>query len=231
MKFHFFVLIMLLVPLSLSSKQIKFIVTGRVISADGAPVVNAHVVITPPGPVGELVYFVKTDLKGIFRFEGEYPGGREILYVTSPLPEHAHIPLIPPFNRVDPTYNPSGKKIRVLTGKETNLGDIRVQTEYKCLNLHLKNQEGNPLLNIPKNWEDVWIRIRERSGKIVAESGLSEKDRQKAVDLKDSAIRVALPEGVWRIDVAPNGLDTHWYSSGLVRVSESGPLNVMIKCK
>lgn len=231
MKSYTVILSLLLIPMSVSAEQIKFIVTGKVVRNDGIAVANALVVIHPPGLVGELAFGATTDGTGKFKFEGDYEGKNEIIYVTSPLPEDACVPLIPPFNHLDPTFYFTGKKIHVEKGQKLDLGDIRVQNEYRYLTLYLRDQSGKPLLTTPEEWEIVWIRIRERSGKRVEESGLSEKDRKIAVNLEDSAIRLAIPEGVWRIEVAPKGYGTNWYSSDVLTVTETQPQDVIIKCK
>lgn len=230
MKAYSVIFIFLLISISVRSEPAKFVVTGKVVGSDGIPVAKAVVVIHPPGPVGELSFAETTDKYGKFRFEGYYGGVDEIIYVTSPEPKDACIPLSPPFNHLDPNFYPSGKKIQVEKGQVLNLGDIQIQTEYRTLTLYIQDESGNPLLATPEEWEAVYIRVRERSGKRVDEQGLSERDRNVAVDLKASAIRLALPEGVWRIEVAPKGDGTTWYSSDVLTLTEK-PLDIAIKCR
>jgi hypothetical protein len=47
----------------------------------------------------------------------------------------------------------------------------------------------------------------------VKESTLSQDDILEAVDFDESTIALALPEGVWRLDVSARGADGPWIRS------------------
>jgi hypothetical protein len=48
--------------------------------------------------------------------------------------------------------------------------------------------------------------VRDQNGVIVHESGLSAAEIERSVDLKQSRINLALPEGQWRLEVALAGV-------------------------
>ena len=109
-----------------------------------------------------------------------------------------------PHSRRDRTFK--GKRIVVGPGSRTNVGDVGVQITYGHVNLRILDHRDRPLLRNADDWSPVWIRVRDESGAVVHASGLSISDIEHSVDLNQSSINLALPEGIWSLDVALAGV-------------------------
>lgn len=100
----------------------------------------------------------------------------------------------------------SGKRVIVGPGSITNVGNVGVQVIYGHISLRILDQRYQPLLTEAGEWSPIWIRVRDQKGVTVHESGLSIADIERSVDLKESRINLALPEGQWRLEVALAGV-------------------------
>ena len=100
----------------------------------------------------------------------------------------------------------SGKRIIIGPGSRTSVGNVGVQIIYGHVSLRILDRQRRPLLTEPKEWFPLWIRVRDQNGVTVHESGLSVADVERSVDLKESRINLALPEGQWRLEVALAGV-------------------------
>lgn len=223
-------------------KQYNWVVRGRVVDEHGRPVAHASVLVFPPEMLSEwkghdlLIIEVEADAEGRFRYEGEdlIPiDSKYVLYVTSCRPPDAFTPvtLTPPFDLAKGTDLAFvGRPVRVKSGEEVDVGDVPVQVRYGVVVVHLRNRAGAPMLTDAESWEGVGVRVRDARGKIVDESFLSQAAVRKAVRVDQSAIAIALPEGVWRIEVAPDGEGGRWFTSNLLTVQASdSPLQVILK--
>lgn len=100
----------------------------------------------------------------------------------------------------------SGKRILIGPGTRTSVGDVNVQITYGHVSLRILEERLGPLLTDPSDWSPVWIRVRDPNGVNVHEAGLSAAEIERSVDLKQSSINLALPEGQWRLEVALGGV-------------------------
>jgi hypothetical protein len=129
------------------------------------------------------------------------------LYVTSFCHPNdvalVNIPFWPRLRR-EPRF--SGKRIIVGPGGLTSVGNVDVQLIYGHVSLRILNERHQPLLTQPSDWSPVWIRVRDQNGVTVHESGLSVVEIERSVDLKRSLINLALPEGMWTLEVALAGV-------------------------
>lgn len=100
----------------------------------------------------------------------------------------------------------SGKRITVGPGSTTRVGDTDVQVIYGHVSLRILDRRHRPLLTKPDDWSPLWIRVRDQYGVTVHEAGLSPADIERSVDLKQSRINLALPEGRWILEVALAGV-------------------------
>jgi len=193
----------------------KITLTGRVIDGHGKPVAGALITAHPPLPPGDLVVFAEADSTGRFRFES-VSSTPAILYITSPLPNDAYLPITPPFGRrlKEMSRSFGGIEVPVTKNETIDLGDVRVQVSYMRVLLYLQNPNGEPLIITRAAWEDVWIRIKDVRKRIISESGLARKDLQ-SVRLDRGAIQLALPEGTWVVDTSLSGSAGPWISSKL----------------
>lgn len=234
-------------PLSVHS-QYKWAVTGRAVDEFGNPVRHARVLVFPSAPegwAGGTITDEKADAEGRFRFERNSSvlvNNESFLYVTSPFPKDADIPinLIPPF-RVSRQDHPAlnGLLLRFKSNQELNVGDVPVQVYYGVVIVYLQDRRGKPMFTDAKEWEYIGIRIRDVHGKIVQESDLSPASARDAVREKGSAVAIMLPEGVWRIEIAPAGLKQKWpfglkgklFGSDMLTVKRDENLETIVKPK
>lgn len=100
----------------------------------------------------------------------------------------------------------AGRDIVIDRGNLTRVGDVDVQLIYGHVSLRILDRRHKPLLTQPTNWSPVWIRVRNQNGIAVHESGLSVVEIERAVDLRESRINLALPKGTWTLEVALAGV-------------------------
>jgi hypothetical protein len=129
------------------------------------------------------------------------------LYVTSFCrPDDVALVDVPfwPRLRREPRF--AGKRIMVGPGSRSAIGDVHVQIVYGHVSLRILDQRHQPLLTQPNDWSPVWIRVRDQNGVTVHESGLSVAEIERSVNLKESRINLALPKGLWTLEVALAGV-------------------------
>jgi hypothetical protein len=100
----------------------------------------------------------------------------------------------------------AGKDIVIDRGALTRVGDVDVQLIYGHVSLRILDHRHKPLLTQPSDWSPVWIRVRDQNGVTVHESGLSVVQIERSVNLKESRIDLALPNGTWTLAVALAGV-------------------------
>ncbi|MEW5978711.1 MAG: carboxypeptidase-like regulatory domain-containing protein [Acidobacteriota bacterium] len=208
-----------ILAVAVTAGEERFVITGRILDSKGQPVIGAQVTLHPPGPAGDLIVFTETDESGRFRYEAPTSSTiphEEILYAVSPLPEDAYAPITPPYDDELKAVNSAlnGKRVRVLKNKEEeDLGDLPLQVHYRKIEVHLRDPAGARLIVDQSGWQDLWIRIKDENGRTVSEAGLSRREIESAVLVDQSAICVALPEGVWSIEVSLTEQRGPWYAS------------------
>jgi len=100
----------------------------------------------------------------------------------------------------------AGKDIVINPGDITRVGEVNVQLVYVHISLRILDRQHRPLLTRLTDWSPVWIRVRSQNGVTVHESGLSAVEIERAVDLKESRINLALPKGRWTLEIALAGV-------------------------
>jgi hypothetical protein len=100
----------------------------------------------------------------------------------------------------------AGGNIIIGQGDLATIGDVDVQLIYGHVNLKILDQRQQPLLTHLSDWSPVWIRLRDQNGVRVHESGLSPAQIQRSVHLSASEIDLALPTGMWTLEVALEGV-------------------------
>lgn len=100
----------------------------------------------------------------------------------------------------------AGKDIVIDRGNLTRVGDLDVQLIYGHVSLRILDRQNRPLLTRLADWSPVWIKVKMLNGIAVHESGLSLTDIERAVDLKESRINLALPKGTWTLEIALTGV-------------------------
>jgi len=196
-------------------------VTGRAVDAKGQPVARAYVVVDAGLPTTweDFTYFVAADDFGRFLFyEPEAttePMRIRYLYATAPLPEQAFSPIRAPFDRLRGLSQPrfSGRPIVIKKNGDADVGTIPIRVWYGMVEIALLDAKSNPLLKDAESWRYVWLRVRNQKREIVTETGLSIADIERAVDVRESKIEIALPEGSWYVEISPKENKGPWLRS------------------
>jgi hypothetical protein len=201
---------------SAAQKECKYAVRGRVVDAQGQPVQGA-VVYLDPFVSADQVFGFTTGQDGKFHLEEitRVPRQTRRLYVTGPIPPGTPRLIAPPFNLLPKLTDPafSGQLISMEQNGVVDLGDVPVQISYAVVKIFILGKDGSALLKTTKRWRDVHLRVRNAEKVMVDDTSLSQKSIEVAVNLSESSIAVALPEGMWYLEVAPFELDGSWLVS------------------
>jgi hypothetical protein len=218
-----FLMIVLLLLTSVQAMQdgYRYRVRGRAVDGNGQPVPHAYIVVDagPPTTWEDFTYFVESDESGNFLFyeaeETTDPKQTRFLYVIGPLPRNAYSIINPPFNRFPQLTGNSfaGRLIAIKKNAEIDVGEVPIQIRYGVINVHLQDRNGNPLIRNAKAWKYVWLRVRNKRGEIVTEGSVSINEIEKSVNVPESSVTVALPEGTWYVEVSPNEDKGPWLTS------------------
>ncbi len=207
-------------------QEYYYAVTGKVIDEQGQPVAGAYVVVDA-GHGGDIVLFTEADSQGKFRFEERASLLKEerTMYITSPRSATASDPVRPPFDMFphssDEKY--SGQKISINKNGEIDVGEVRVQVYYGLIELVLHSSKDAPLTRAEKKkWRRAWLRLRDEHGNQILDSRFP---------LGSPDLKVALPEGTWRLEITPSYDDGPWFpldNSVVVRRTRS-PQPIIVK--
>lgn len=209
-KFMILVVISILTFLSGSVAQVqKRSVCGKVVLKTSDAVAKTEVVLDYAGI--EVNPSVVTGQDGTFcieNFVGDLSQSMAArLYVTSLCrPDDVMVMPAPfwPALRKERLF--AGKDIVIKRGDITKVGEVNVQIVYAHVSLRILDRQHRPLLTRLTDWSPVWIRVRKHNGVTVHESGLSAVEIERAVDLKESRINLALPKGSWTLEIALAGV-------------------------
>jgi hypothetical protein len=103
----------------------------------------------------------------------------------------------------------AGKDIIIDPEDITNVPDLDLQLIYGHVDLEILDHHHQPLLTKASDWSPVWIRVLNKNGVSVYESGLSPRNIQRAVDLRNSRIQLAVPQGTWTLEVSMAGFSSN----------------------
>lgn len=188
-------------------QEYYYAVTGKVIDEYGQPVAGAYIVVDA-GPGGDIVLSTEADSQGKFRFEERASLQKEerTIYVTSPRFPMVCDPVRPPFDMLPQPSNEkySGQKISTKKNAEIDVGEVRVQVYYGLIEFVLHSGKGVPLTRAEKKkWRRAWLRLRNEHGDLII-------DGRFPLDSPD--LKVALPEGTWRLEISPDYDKDRWFA-------------------
>ena len=191
-----------------------YLVRGRIVDREGEPVPGA-IVYLDPVPSADQIFGTTADAKGTFQLEETTPTRRKLrrLYVTAPPPQGAML-IRPPYNLLPRLTGRefAGKQL-ILGEPQTNVGDVEVQIYYGLVEVRLNDCDNKSLFVKPEQWKYVYFRLRNRFNETIKETTLSQDDIVKAFDSSKSTIEVALPVGVWNLEISTSGFDGPWLRS------------------
>lgn len=218
------------------SKQPKAcVIKGRVLDDSNKPLPKAEVVVdAPPRGWEDLIINDSSDSQGRFNYRLDYcpfpESSRTLFVTTTPSYEH-YVPFHIPFLRSKIAGDKyAGQVIKNKTKSDLDVGDIKVQVTFTTVTIKFVDLEGNNLLS-GKDWANVWFKIKTENGIWVSESGLSINNQKTAVQSKDSAILMDLPEGKWQIELSRSWGRKPWLKpDGIVNVERSAsPFSLTLK--
>lgn len=200
----------------------RYTMLGRAVDKHGQPVPFAHVVIAP-GPDnegGDFIYSDNADAEGRIRFavdDSNLIKITRLMYVTGPLPPNAVAAIKPPFDDypVLAELDYTGRRILINKDSRVDIGNIPVQVFYGVVKVFLQDQFGKPLVREAAAWRYIWLRIRNEQRNMVIETSISREQIEQAVDVSQSSLAVALPEGTWYVEISPNEDKGPWLTTAL----------------
>jgi hypothetical protein len=178
------------------------------------------------------VFFTESDAAGNFVRESHCwrSPSKRILFVTSPFVLGAIAPIAPPdfgFSKL----SSSGQPIVLRKNQVLNVGDIHPQVFYSQVVVTFRNSTGQPLFQDAIDWRLVWLRVRNKNHRVVAETSMSINEIETYVRKSENVIPMHLPEGEWYLEISPNEDSGPWYRSAapaVVRRSNS-PMEITLR--
>jgi hypothetical protein len=172
----------------------------------GNPVEGAMIALeTPPG--GDVKYMSKSAKDGSFVLYDYFIPSivKRRLCITGPEPSGAAMLAHPPFDDTPPWFalRNVGMEITSKLNSKVDVGKISPQVLYSRIKVFLRDREDKPLIKDKQAWQEVWFRIRDNYDNVIITTTISSKSIDKAVDVDSSAITIALPEGIWKIEASP----------------------------
>jgi hypothetical protein len=205
-------------------------VRGRVVDGSNKPIAHAMVVLNDV----HQVFFSESDADGNFVRESHCWRSpiKRILFVTSPFVLGGIAPIAPPdfqFSELGSAF--SGQPIVLKKNEVLNVGDVHAQVYYSQVVVTFRNSTGQPLFRNDIDWRLVWLRVRNNSHRIVAETSMSINKLETHVRKSDNVIPMHLPEGEWFLEISPYEDKGPWYKSAapvVVRRSNS-PMEITLR--
>jgi hypothetical protein len=201
----------------------KYSVAGRVVDSKGNPVAAALLTLEPVLPsdltdsaVDRLVDSYETDSEGRFYITVStiVQVSDWALYIEAPRPAKSYAPIHTPFDNLSDTKKSSFRQIITLKeGQLMNLRDVPVKLYYCLTILQIHDRANAPMLTSRDKWEHLWLRIRDERGDIVSEGNLSRRNIDEAVHPDSSSVSMALPEGIWSVEVSLDSIGENWFTS------------------
>lgn len=219
-----------------TTQDYLYTIRGRVIDADGNPVKDALVYYTKE--IGEYAggphEGVKSGVSGKFSLpvDGYMKSQPLRIFVTSDIPAKTMTLMYPPFSE-NPDHirtKLAGPRVILNKHKEVYVGDVVIKATFLPVVLTVLDEEDKPRLVTPAQWSDVVVRLLDHNNNPIAARGMSQRDFTESVDLVKSEIKIAIPEGDWRVEVSITDFDGPFFGASIsVSKSDSNTQRTIIK--
>ena len=202
-----------------TTDKYRYVIQGRAVTMQGEPIPFAYVLVSPgPNNKGvDFTYSDRADASGQIHLQLDNSNlvkTTRVLYVTGPLLSNAITLLKPPFNEYGwlkgSVYR--GHQVRIKKNGEVNIGDVPVKIFYHPVKVYLQDTFGKPLIKNADAWKGVALRVLDEKGRFLEETGISSEDIKQVVNQSESRLTIALPEGVWRVEISPDE-NSPWLTS------------------
>lgn len=199
----------------------SYLILGKAVDENFKPAPFARIGVTPaPNSCCDPDYVGKADADGNIHFDVHDSSNDtkdRIFYITGQIPENAVAPITPPFSnsilKAEPTLE--GRRIQINKNGEVYLGNVAVQKFYGTVEVFLRNKSNKLLFKKFEPWQDIFIRVSNAEDKVVRTVNLSDKEMKRGVDVSTSSVRIALPEGVWKLAISINEDKGPWLTNNL----------------
>lgn len=193
-----FLLIMLSVDCAvIGQNSLGLTVTGRVVSASGAPVGNAVVsLLYPPCPgcIDHIIPSVRTDDHGFFMLEGDNISASEAsVFVEQEAPKGYWNPIYPTEVRLSGFAEYHGMKLRG-GGRKMEIGDVRPTVEYRSVEIDLRKIFGFDFEVGRRISHALRLSISRRGRTAMRDIAIPEHS------INSGIVRMALPTGPWKLE-------------------------------
>jgi hypothetical protein len=187
-----------------------YLITGTVVDGKRRPMANAGVCLEPvhyrATTVDRYIECVKTDAAGHFKLTKDNNPTTQsdhFLFVYSGTSRSGLPTIEPPFEwvrRYDKAFD--GKLVRFGSSPNVDLGRLRVQFWFAMVEVDfskMKEKTGEV------DWENLYLRIKNKRGTRVYESSLSHDDIYVESYIKKDKLQILVPEGRWKLEGVWNG--------------------------
>ena len=199
------VVVALLFGASLSFSQVngeKTVLIGIAVDSHGKPVAGA-IIIYSPGPWADIMTGAVADDFGRFELKIDGISDDNTLWITGPTYSETSNTRVQAGINLDPKYLSGKEPIhlkRDVASKIIDLGEVPILVSYTPIKMLFAAEDQRKYFNPD---EDLWIRVVDKDGEIA-----SDGTGGRGYNEKEGSFTVALPEGVWTIEISTD--DEHW---------------------
>ncbi len=187
-------------------------ITGRVVDERGIPVAGANIRAHSSEELKAKQCGVKensvfTDFDGRFLHQEHcgVPNRTISLSMAPPLTSFGYVqtPIYPPFwdnlRKSDKRF--AGLEFRLEGNESIDVGNVPLQISYNGIELVISDASGKPYYRSEDDWAKFVLIVRDGNGLAVGSEGLSIMDIKKSVLIDRGAVKLALPEGTWALEL------------------------------
>jgi hypothetical protein len=209
---YFFMIIIVLLAVFHGAAQKHYLarISGTVVNEkDGA--VKAAITFDIPQGLQEKDCWAKdttvvTDSEGRFVLEEHCTlKNREISLFIMPTTglDFLQLPVRPPYwtglQESDSKF--AGIKVRLEGNQHVDIGKVRVPIKFGRMELFVLRRDGLPLYKTRDEWSRFILVVRDEKGNAVGDQALSIRDIESSVKPERGALMLALPEGIWTLEL------------------------------
>lgn len=195
----FSLIICLLFQINLFSQEgsyTEYLIKGRVIDENNQPLPNVFIDIISLIVYGTYETY-QTDADGRFSVIKRVKKGNTLYLYVSGGKITGRTLIDAPFQNLN-KFNQHFVGQPIIFGEETviDVGDVKVQFWFADVNIRFRHNQKNLSR---KQWESLWMVLKDENGKSVWEETVG-PTLKKEVDLTKSEIKLAFPEGKWKLE-------------------------------